>query len=123
MTMEILLQFSNGANEALIVYSKKENMLIVIVYRQPDDSRNNHPSTSKEFKELLSEVSAKLLPIPGRHPDIFMCGDFNLPKVVWPEGIIKGSSTNDERLMLQDLKEFMTVFLRPNHRYPNPQRW
>ena len=45
--------------EDLVVYSAKENLVITVLYRQPDDSRNGHPSTSKEFIELLENICVK----------------------------------------------------------------
>ena len=108
-TMEVTLKYSNGVNEGIITYSKKENLALVVVYRQPDDSRNGHPSTSKEFKELLVNLGSKLLEIKGKQPDILVCGDFNLPHVDWPSVEVKGPSTNDEKEMLEDLKDFMNV--------------
>ena len=108
--MEIILKFSNGVNEAIVIYSEKENLIVVIVYRQPDDSRNGHPSRSVEFKKLLTSIRTQLLSLPGRHPDILICGDFNLPHVEWPSAVIRGSSTKDEKQMLDDLKEFMSEF-------------
>lgn len=124
-TMEVISRYSDGVNEGIITYSKKENLVIVVVYRQPDDSRNGHPSTSKEFKELLTSLGSKLIEIKGRQPDILVCGDFNLPHVDWPSGEIKGSSTNDEKEMIEDLQDFMNaLFLQqiittPTHKDGN----
>ena len=109
-TMEILLEFSNGVNEVLAVHSQKENILICIVYRQPDDSRHGHKSTNEEFKDIIGRIRTTILDIPGRTPDIILCGDFNLPHVQWPHGEIKGSALHDERLMLEELKELMGEF-------------
>ena len=109
-TMTQVLTFSNGVNEALGVYSKKEGILIVTLYRQPDDSRNGHASASPEFEEMLTEIKNTIKKIPGKQPDIFICGDFNLPHVSWEEDILLTSATNEEKKMYDALKEFMNEY-------------
>ena len=109
-TMKTMLKYSNGVNEALVVYSKKENVAIVVVYRQPDDSRNGHKSTNEEFMDVILKIRSTLQSLPGRSPDILVCGDFNLPHVEWPQGVIKSSSSRDEKVMLEELKDFMNEF-------------
>ena len=34
-TMKTVLKFSNGVNDALVVYAQNENLLITVVYRHP----------------------------------------------------------------------------------------
>ena len=41
---QTILEFSNGVNKVLAIYSKEYNMLICVLYRQPDDKHNGNPS-------------------------------------------------------------------------------
>ena len=109
-SIEPVLEISNGVNEVLAVHSQKENILICVVYRQPDDSRNGHNSSNEEFTQTITRIGETIHELPGCSPDIFLCGDFNLPHVTWPIGEIKGSATNEERLMLETLKGIMDEF-------------
>ena len=82
-TTEELVTFSNGAVELLAVYSESENLLIATIYRQPDDTTNNRPSSNRQLKpaiDTLQEAVMKLDQTPG----IIIGGDFNLPHTSWP---------------------------------------
>ena len=109
-SIEPVLEISNGVNEVLAGHSQKENILICVVYRQPDDSRNGHNSSNEEFTQTITRIEETIGELPGCSPDIFLCGDFNLPDVKWPICEIKGSATNEERLMLETLKGIMDEF-------------
>lgn len=45
---------ANGVNEALMILSKKFNMLLCVIYRQPTNS--SHKSDAPEFIELVSAL-------------------------------------------------------------------
>ena len=45
-TFEPVLIFSNGVVEVLTIHSKMENLLISVIYRQPDITVGGYPSTS-----------------------------------------------------------------------------
>ena len=80
------LKYSNSVNELLIVYSEQENMLISVIYRQPNDSSHGHPSSCKEFSEILKKLKDTFDTFTdGALPDISMLGDFNLPYASWPD--------------------------------------
>lgn len=68
----------------LCLYSSLENFAIMIVYRQPDDKYNGHPSTDADFNVSLKNAKDTLLKL-NPSPNIIMRGDFNLPYVSWPE--------------------------------------
>ena len=80
-TSEQLLSFSNGVVEALVTYSQKENLLIAVVYRQPDTA-GKYRSGPTEFKQAVEEISNTIESITGT-PDIIITGDFNLPGITW----------------------------------------
>ena len=105
-TTEVLLTHSNGVIEILVVLCKNENLLLGVVYRQPDDSTHGHPSAAKEFKESLNALSVSLSEKDLDNYTIIIGGDFNLPHVTWPHGIPTQQCTKEERAMLKDLTHF-----------------
>ena len=109
-TFKEMLSFSDGVNELLIIYSQTYNTIIGGLYRQPDDKAHGNPSTNKEFKELLSTLKKKIDNLPGKMPDIFIAGDFNLPHIDWLNDSFKPGITNDEKLMANQLFELMNDF-------------
>ena len=68
-TSEQLLKFSNGVVEALVTYSQKENLLVGVLYRQPDASSSGFPSGPAEFSQALKEITSTIEGIEGT-PDI-----------------------------------------------------
>jgi len=74
---EPLLEYSNGVNEALLLYSKNLNMIVGILYRQPTNSL--HKSDAPEFIDLISSIISKIETVEGCTPDLYICGDFNIP--------------------------------------------
>ena len=121
---EIISSHSSPAVQALCLYSKVENLAIAVIYRQPDNSANGHPSTPADFKKALNQLKIDLLKL-NPTPDIIFGGDFNLPHTAWPKGTpIPGASTN-EKAMSNTLNEFSNeLFLSqiidgPTHRDGN----
>ena len=54
-----IFQFTNGVTEILALYSKAENLILITVYRQPDDEA--HPSKSNEFEGAINKLRDTLL--------------------------------------------------------------
>lgn len=106
----ILLDYSSNCVQILCTYSKKENLVIVTTYRQPDDKYHGNPSSPNDFKIALNRLKLALQDISPA-PDIVMGGDYNLPNAIWPHGKPAAKATPDERLMLNDLNEFCNEFL------------
>lgn len=48
-TFEELYSYSSKTVQLLCIYSKAENMALLVAYRQPDDKSNGNPSTSNDF--------------------------------------------------------------------------
>jgi len=80
-TCEVTCTFSNGVVDIVTIYSKKENILITVLYRQPDDRVNGHRSQITEFREGLSELMKSIPVTDGTVPDIIFGGDFNLSHI------------------------------------------
>ena len=80
---EQVLKFSNGTVEALVLHSQRENLLIALVYRQPDDPL--HRSQAFELSQAIAKIDAAIEATQGS-PSLIICGDYNLPNIDWNEG-------------------------------------
>lgn len=122
---EKIFSYSSGVIEAVGIYVATLDTVMIVVYRQPDDTVRNNRSTSREFKCLVEELSACLNDLPAPVPNIVILGDFNLPHAIWdPVGWSVGTPA-DERKMVEDLKDltldnFLTQHVEfPTHRDGN----
>ena len=122
---DILLKYSNGVVELLCLYIKSENLVLCVIYRQPNDEKGGNPSTASEFTEPLQKLSTIFDDLPTPCPDIIFAGDFNLPKTSWPDGLPEKGCSPDERALLSLLtsfteKHFLTQhILEPTHEAGN----
>lgn len=123
--MITVISFSNGVIEVLGLYSKTNNLVLIVVYRQPDDISGGHRSTEKEFKQALSKLEEALSLTSSPTPDILICGDFNLPNAEWKGGQIGSGARKAEQLMIEDLKSLTNEFFltqlihEPTHKHGN----
>ena len=108
--MEVLVSYSNGVNEMLCLYSKSLNLIVTVVYRQPDDSAHGNPSGNYEFKMLLSELHKAILSIGSPTPNIIVGGDFNLPHTQWNNCTPAKGCPKREKLMIWSLHDFVGTF-------------
>ena len=121
---EILFSHSSECVQMLCLYSSVEDLVIMAIYRQPDDSYNGHPSTDIDFNIPLMRAKNAILSL-NPTPDIIMGGDFNIPHATWPEGSPSNGATNCERSILNSLNEFSNeLFLcqyvtKPTHKDGN----
>ena len=99
-----LLNYSNGVVETLGLQIKSQNFVIIVLYRQPDDSIGGHRSTNAEFTQALEEIKKALAGLPSPSPDIVLCGDFNLPHIQWATGTLRPGATTDEQNMVKNLQ-------------------
>ena len=115
-TSEQLLKFSNGVVEALVTYSQKENLLLAVVYRQPDASSSNYRSGATELTEALNAISTSIDNIQGT-PDIILCGDFNLPGINWKSGLNLSTTNALHKSMFefQDKHFLSQLVAKPTH--------
>ena len=104
-TFEPTLRYSNGTIEIISIHSKVEKLHISCVYRQPDDSKGQHKSTSKEFSPALHMLHKTLSSYPNHNKII--SGDFNLPHIAWPHAKPSSQATADEKKMTKLLTDFM----------------
>ena len=104
---EYILNFSIGVIEVLGIHCKAQNLVLIAVYRQPDDTVGNHRSTSREFRQALDAIRESLSALPTPIPEIVLAGDFNLPHMKWPEGSMLHGASRDEQTMITELQELM----------------
>ena len=122
---EQIFNFSSGVIEAVGVHIPKLSTVMIVVYRQPDDTVGNNRSTSREFKCLIRKLEACLDDLPSPVPNIIVLGDFNLPHATWDPPNWSTSAPADERKMIEDLREltldnFLTQQVdSPTHRDGN----
>ena len=115
-TSEQLLKFSNGVVEALVTYSQKENLLLAVVYRQPDASSSKYRSGATELNEALNAITTAIDSIQGT-PDIILCGDFNLPGINWKSGLNLSTTNALHKSMFefQDKHFLSQLVAKPTH--------
>ena len=122
---EVTCRHSNSVVEILTIYSKKENLLISVLYRQPDDQVHGHKSQAPELYEALLEFMDNIPTNDGALPDILFGGDFNLPHVNWKNGGFYPGSTKAEQQMAIDLHNVMDelclfqIIDKPTHKDGN----
>ena len=117
-TSDQILEFSNGVVEVLATYSRKENLLIAVVYRQPDDPAGGHPSGPDEFNEALVRLKDTIESLEGT-PDILLCGDFNLPKANWTSPAESSCPLTEKMISFQNNFFLNQVVNKPTHRSGN----
>ena len=113
-SFDVIFSHSSECVQLMCLYSKSENLALLVIYRQPDDRYHGHPSTPNDFITPINRVK-NLLGSMSPIPDIVFGGDFNLPNVKWPEGSPTPGCTSDERQMLNALNEFSNDLFMSQH--------
>ena len=122
--MQTFLSFTNGVIECLCLYSEIQSLLLIVVYRQPDDAIHGHPSNTTHFNELLRSLTETMRPVDSPLPDIVFGGDFNLPNIDWLEKT-SSTCTKEVRNMAAVMESFTTEFFleqyvtQPTHKDGN----
>ena len=114
-TLEVMVNFSNGVTELLALYSKVHNLYIAVIYRQPDDLVGNNRSTEKEFQAAMAKLTASLTELPTPAPNVFLCGDFNIPHSSWPDCSPMSGATTQEKEILAQLSELRNEHFLTQH--------
>ena len=114
-TAEPIIQYTDGVIEILGTHIKDINLVIIVIYRQPDDEVNKHRSTSIQFGKAIKVISDALDELATPTPEVVICGDFNLPHVKWPESKCRTGVSTDERKMLDQLTELSNNHFLSQH--------
>ena len=119
-TTEQILKFSNGTVEALVLHSQRENLLIAVVYRQPDDPTGGHRSQSYELSQAIAKIDSAIEAAQGT-PTLIICGDYNLPNINW----IEGQPQNTHNQLAATMSSFQSrqlltqIIKQPTHKAGN----
>ena len=124
---EPVLQYSNGSVDVLGLHLRTANLMLIVLYRQPDNPASGQRSTSREFSQALDKINSTLTELPTPNPDIVLCGDFNLPHLTWTGGMMTMNTGTpaEENLMASRLQELTNEHFMyqqisgPTHRMGN----
>ena len=105
LAADILFEYSNGVIEAICLKIQALNLILCVVYRQPDDVVGGHRSTADQFGVFLQKLSEELSNLPAPTPNIVLGGDFNIPHAIWPSGTAAQGASPDQRKMLDQITE------------------
>ena len=125
LVVNTLFEYSTGVIEALCLNFVGLNLIVCVVYRQPDDIQGGNRSTEAQFSAFISKLNAELNALPSPTPNIILAGDLNLPHASWPTADPGQGASPDERNMLQTLSTLIEQhFLvqinnQPTHRAGN----
>ena len=93
------IRFSDNVNELIITTLKQENLIIIVLYRPPDEVNNSTTKLNHIIKIITTYISE-------RNEDILFIGDFNLPKINW-ESVRPAGRTSNEKAQAEILLTFM----------------
>ena len=122
---EIVLEYSTGVIEALVLKIRSLNMLVCLIYRQPNDAAGGNESTSAQFIELLQALTEEINSLSSPIPTLVIAGDLNLPHAEWPACEAGPGASVDERRMIDMMREFayqhflLQIVSKPTHRAGN----
>ena len=98
---KVLLRYSNGAVDVLVLHIEHLNVALTVIYRHPDDPNGRVRSTANQYAPALEAVRSSLSELATPTPELIMCGDFNLPHALWDTRTISPGATADEKKMIE----------------------
>ena len=122
-----ILGYSNSVVDVLAIYSKRENILIAVIYRQPENvtAEDAFRSTCRDFVEPLRRLGEAIEKYSNTETEIQILGDFNMPKADWDLGTHKEGAKLDERMLVVNAQELcdrlllQQIITIPTHRQGN----
>ena len=84
LTGQLVVAASNSMCETLAIKVKTLNLLLIVVYRQPNSTLECFEETMNICQKTIDDVTNA----DAKVKDILMMGDFNLPCISWPSGKI-----------------------------------
>ena len=100
-----IMNISNRYCSGISMYMTNYNLIITTIYRPPD-------CTKQAFIDILDAVKNTTNDIKHLKPDIQILGDFNFPRLHWPNSKLTPGSTQSEQEQANSLLKLMdTLFL------------
>merc|ERR1711872_846008 len=113
---EKTVSFSDDVNDLLITTLVNENLIIILLYRPPDEKE----TSPLKFHGIFNKIREY---IEGRQEDVLLIGDFNFPKINWDTYTLGGRTTNEKaqgEILLNFVNEYsMTQFVSAPTRKKN----
>ena len=113
---EKTVSFSDDVNDLLITTLVNENLIIILLYRPPDEKE----TSPLKFNTIFNKIREY---IEGRQEDVLLIGDFNFPKIIWDTYTLGGRTTNEKaqgEILLNFVNEYsMTQFVSAPTRKKN----
>ena len=109
-----ILGYSNSVVDVLVIHSKRENMIIAVLYRQPENkacSEEEYRSTHKDFVEPLGKLEEVITKYRNLETEIQILGDFNMPSADWEMGKYKEDALADQRMLVTNTQELCEKLL------------
>lgn len=110
LTATSLLEDSFDGIEVKIIFIKTLNLVICVIYRPPDNTQGGYRSTATEFSPVIDQIKNVLNSLPTPMPDIIVAGDFNVPRVSWPQCLPEPGATQTEKQVTQLIQELVNDF-------------
>ena len=111
----------------MAIHSKRKNILIAVLYRQPEinASKEEYRSTYKDFVEPLQKLEEAKTKYSNHETEIQIMGDFNIPSADWDMGRNKEGTKLDEKMLVANTQELcerlllQQIITIPTHRQGN----
>jgi hypothetical protein len=98
-----IMNISNNYCSGISMYIINYNLIITTIYRPPDCPK-------QAFTEILDAVKNTTNDINHLKPDILIMGDFNFPRLQWPNGKLISGGTKTEQEQVKSLLQLMDAF-------------
>ena len=83
------VRFSDAVNELLITTLVNEKLIIILLYRPPDEIENNPLKFNIIFNMIKDYVK-------DRQEDVLLMGDFIFSKIIWETSTLGGRTANEK---------------------------
>ena len=109
-----ILKYSNAVVDVIAIHSKRENMIIAVVYRQPVNKKcknSDYISTHEDFVEPLRFLEEVITKYKNSDTEVMLMGDFNMPSADWDMGSHKAGALSDQIKLVASTQELCDKFL------------
>ena len=109
-----ILEYSNAVVDVMAIHSKRENIIIAVLYRQPENRKCTHRmyrSTYEDFVEPLKYLDDAITKYKNPDTEVMILGDFNMPSADWDLGSHKEGALEDQIKLVANTQELCDKFL------------